>query len=123
MHHRINAYASLLLIAVLSVVSYSQLSDRHSHMVNGVLISHSHPYKHDNSHGNEEHEHTSADFALLAFFNDFQHYISSILDHFLTPFNKEIKNDLSTIYIVFKLPNYNLCSFCFRGPPCQLIPC
>ncbi len=114
---RINTYGSLVLIVILAVVSNSQLTNRHNHIINGVMVSHAHPYNHHNNTPVQDHEHQPGDFALLAFFKDFQHYIISITS---VAFTGSITSAAIKIRLtdVNPLPqNSSLFYFCFRGPP------
>jgi hypothetical protein len=62
---------SLLLIAVLAVVSLSQISNRHSHLINGIPVTHSHPFSPDgNGSPFQKHSHEGSDVNLLYQLND-----------------------------------------------------
>lgn len=114
---RINTYGSLVLIMILAVVSYSQITSLHNHIVNGVMISHAHPYNHHNNTPVQNHDHQPGDFALLAFFKDFQHFIISIPSEVFAESITSVTVKIS-LKDVNPLPqNISLYSFCFRGPP------
>ncbi|HOI32487.1 MAG TPA: hypothetical protein PLC47_06965, partial [Bacteroidales bacterium] len=100
-----------------AVVSYSQITSLHNHIVNGVMVSHAHPYKHQDKVPVQNHDHRPVDFALLSFFKDFQHFTITAVS---IEFAESITSIASKTIVeaVNPLPqNSSLFSFCFRGPP------
>lgn len=69
----------------------------HSHVVNGVTIVHSHPYKSDQN-GNPMHEHTGSEIQLIQFLTSF-HSVSLDIPHFeVRPVETEITAQLPTYF-------------------------
>lgn len=81
----------------------------HSHVVNGVVIVHSHPFK-------GEHEHTKAEFETIFFLSSF-----AASDIIYTPFSASAFLVLLCVLVVpvtehFKQPKA-LCGIYLRAPP------
>jgi hypothetical protein len=117
---RINTFGSIALILIFAAVSFSQLNNSHSHIVNGVMISHAHPYEHSSNSPLQDHEHSSGDFSLLAFFKDFHHFTITISDNSFAISYYSLAFRTSLTDVNQQPINISLEGFYFRGPPRDL---
>lgn len=108
----------VLLIIFLGFYGSITLFSHTHHIENGIVIVHSHPYRHS-GHGEPLHSHTSNEIALLQFLAAFtttqaKQYAVSIIS--LPDAPAVFKNEISSV-------NYQSTRFTvlFRGPPVSLI--
>ncbi|MBU1368218.1 MAG: hypothetical protein KJ578_05915 [Bacteroidetes bacterium] len=120
MRNRFAQIGILALIAVLAVVSYSQINHKHSHVINGIMVTHSHPFVPATTDAPvQDHEHESGILSMLAFFKDFQHYAISIAIRISDSQTTQIFEPEKSIYLTAIKTIEFLGSWHFRGPPSQ----
>lgn len=67
MRNKFTKIIALLLLVIIGHLNYNQVVNLHAHLINGEVIYHSHPYKHDPADKSpyQSHQHSPLDLFLL----------------------------------------------------------
>ena len=114
----VNKFRCIILLTLFIGFFSSNLFFRHSHIVDGIIIVHSHPFKAD-SNGTPLHSHNNNSYILIHILNDF--VVLPSLPAALAPlyilfFRKAETSEYRSIH-----PEKTYLLFKKRGPPSQLL--